>query len=93
MILTIEEASGQLAQLLEKAETGQEEIFISRDGLPVIRLAPVTAAVGEHAATPSKPRVPGLGKGQIWMAPDFNAPLPDDIIDDFYNGEIFPCKP
>ena len=92
MILTIEEASGQLARLIEKAETGQEEIFISRDGLPVIRLAPVAASTSEDDTPPRKPRIPGLGKGQIWMAPDFNAPLPDDVMDDFYNGEIFPCK-
>ena len=92
MTVTIEEASAQLAQIIERAENGQEEIFISRNGSPVIRLMPIAAAE-ERAETPLRPRVPGLGKGQIWMAPDFNAPLPDDIIDDFYNGEIFPCRP
>lgn len=93
MIITIEEATAQLAQIIERAETGQEEIFISRNGLPVIRLMPVATPADEHADAPLKPRVPGLGKGQIWMSPDFNAPLPDDWLDEFYNGEIFPCKP
>jgi hypothetical protein len=25
-------------------------------------------------------RVPGCGKGRIWIADDFDAPLPDDIL-------------
>jgi hypothetical protein len=28
----------------------------------------------------SRRRVPGCGKGQIWIADDFDAPLPDDIL-------------
>jgi hypothetical protein len=28
--------------------------------------------------------------GITHIAPDFDAPLPDDIIDDFYNGPIEP---
>jgi hypothetical protein len=31
-----------------------------------------------------KDRVPGCDAGKIWMAPDFNAPLPDEIVDPFY---------
>jgi hypothetical protein len=26
----------------------------------------------------------GLAKGKVWMADDFNAPLPDEIVDEFY---------
>ena len=40
------------------------------------RLAPVQDEPGE--------RVPGLDKGKIWMAPDFEAPLPDEILNEFY---------
>ena len=29
---------------------------------------------------PPKRRVPGLDKGKIWMAPDFDAPLPDEAL-------------
>ena len=25
-------------------------------------------------------RMPGCGKGKIWIADDFDAPLPDDIL-------------
>ncbi len=40
------------------------------------RLVPVQDEPGE--------RVPGLDKGKIWMAPDFEAPLPDEILNEFY---------
>ena len=30
-------------------------------------------------------RVPGRDKGRVWIAPDFNAPLPADIEDSFYS--------
>jgi len=26
----------------------------------------------------------GSAKGQVWIADDFNEPLPDDIVDEFY---------
>jgi len=38
----------------------------------VARLVPVPE--------PPKRRVPGLDKGKIWMAPDFDAPLPDEAL-------------
>jgi hypothetical protein len=28
-------------------------------------------------------RRPGGSKGRIWIAPDFDAPLPDDVLDLF----------
>jgi hypothetical protein len=31
------------------------------------------------------PRVPGMDEGKIWIAPDFDDPLPDDILNDFLN--------
>jgi hypothetical protein len=31
-----------------------------------------------------KKRTPGSAAGEIWVAPDFDDPLPEDIIDDFY---------
>ncbi len=27
--------------------------------------------------------LPGLDKGKVWIAPDFNDPLPDDVLNDF----------
>ena len=86
MTFTLEEASAQLSQLIDKAASG-EEVYISRGGMPAIRLMPVAAEkTSEESLTP---RVPGLGKGQVWMASDFDGPMPDDWLDEFYNGAIF----
>ena len=91
MTVTIEEASTYLAQLLEQAASG-EEIYISRDGASAVRLMPVAMPDKERANSSPAPRVPGLGTGQVWIAPDFDAALPDDWLNEFYNGELFPCE-
>ena len=88
MTITIEEAGTQFARLLEKLNPG-EQIEILRYGQPIAQVHSVVPT----AAAPRPPRVPGLGKGQIWVAPDFDEPIPDDWLDEFYNGQIFPCKP
>ncbi len=92
MTVTITEASTQLAQLLEKAASG-EEIYISREGASTIRLTPVATPEAERPENFLPPRIPGLGKGQVWIAPDFDAPMPDDWLNEFYSGEITPCEP
>ena len=39
----------------------------------------------EKPAKQSRPmRKLGLAKGTVWIADDFNAPLPDYIVDEFY---------
>ena len=88
MTVTIEEASAQLARLVEKAVSG-EEIIIAGNSATAIRLTPFALP----DAAPRPPRVPGMDKGKFTVPPEFFDPLPDDILDDFYNGEIFPCKP
>ena len=60
--------------LLRRIESG-EEVVIEKNGVPIARLLPAKAA--------PKPRVPGLNRGQIWMADDFDEPLPDS----FWLGE------
>ena len=62
------EAKTHLSRLLARVEAG-EEIVLARSGRPVARLVPV---LEEEA-----PRVPGGWEGQVWLAPDFDAPLPD----------------
>ena len=37
-------------------------------------------------------RLSGALIGQIWIAPDFDD-TPEELIDLFYDGEIFPKKP
>jgi hypothetical protein len=37
-----------------------------------------------------QPRIPGQDKGQVIIAPDFDAPLPKDILNDFLNPSELP---
>lgn len=69
--VNVHEAKTQLSQLLQRISMG-EEVVIARAGEPVARLVPITP----------KPlrRTAGSAQGQVWMAPDFDAPLPDEIL-------------
>jgi prevent-host-death family protein len=49
-----------------------EEIVIVKAGEPVARLLPVEPR--------REPRKPGLLKGKIWIADDFDEPLPEEIM-------------
>jgi len=71
--VNIHEAKTTLSKLIDEALQG-EEVIIARAGTPVIKLVPVEKK--------SKP-IPGLLKGEIWIADDFDAPLPDDILNAF----------
>jgi len=75
------EAKTNLSKLIAKAEKG-EDVIIARAGKPVARL---TQLVPEK-----KPIVFGMMKGQIWLADDFDAPLPDELMAAFEDGGIFP---
>jgi prevent-host-death family protein len=66
MTVSIDEAKAHLAELLERVKAG-EEIVITRAGKPVARLT----AYEPQAKHP----VLGAARGQIWISPDFDAPL------------------
>jgi prevent-host-death family protein len=72
--VNIHEAKTHLSRLLVRVERG-DEIVIARAGRPIARLLPFTS--------PSTNRVLGGARGQIWIAEDFDAPLPDDMLADF----------
>lgn len=82
--INLYEAKTHLSELVERAAAG-EEIIIAKAGKPRARLVPL----------PEEPprRQPGLLKGEIWIADDFDDPLPPDLLDAFYNGPIFPEDP
>ncbi len=63
--VNVHEAKTHLSKLLTQVEDG-EEIVIARAGKPVARL------VGPEPAAQS--RKPGLLKGKIWIADDFDEP-------------------
>lgn len=74
--VNIHAAKTQLSRLVEAA-AGGEEIIIARAGKPLARLAPlVTPPIAQR-------RVLGRLAGQITVAADFDAPLPDAILDEF----------
>jgi prevent-host-death family protein len=74
--VNIHAAKSQLSRLVDQAAAG-EEIIIARAGKPVARLVPLAVA-----ATPRK-RVLGILKGTLTVPDDFDAPLPDDVLDAF----------
>ena len=69
-MVIVHEAKTHLSRLLEEVRQG-EEVVIAKAGKPVARLVAVTEQ--------PKRRQPGSARGQIWMAEDFDAPLPEDI--------------
>jgi antitoxin (DNA-binding transcriptional repressor) of toxin-antitoxin stability system len=52
-----------------------EEIIICENGGAIAMIAP--------RSQKRQPRIAGQDKGKIFIAPDFNAPLSDDILADF----------
>lgn len=71
----IHEAEMQLAELVNAAAQG-DNIIITKAGKPLARLIPVFA--GQVV------RGPGSMKGEIYVADDFDAPLPEEIQAAFY---------
>jgi len=77
MTLNLYEAKTQLSSLVEKAAAG-EEIIIAKNGTPMAKLV----------ALRNRPlRKPGKLKGKLWVAADFDAPMPD-VEDAFFNNPI-----
>ncbi|MDJ0673904.1 MAG: type II toxin-antitoxin system Phd/YefM family antitoxin [Calothrix sp. MO_167.B42] len=72
----IPENQAEFAELLRRVKLG-EEVIISSSGVPVARIVPIA----EKALT----RIPGLDRGKVTIAPDFDAPLPDDVLNPFIN--------
>lgn len=70
VIYNLYEAKTALSKLVERASQG-EEIYIAKAGKPKAKLVPIQ----KH-----KPRrTPGGWEGKVWIADDFDGPLPDDI--------------
>jgi antitoxin (DNA-binding transcriptional repressor) of toxin-antitoxin stability system len=50
-------------------------VVIAKAGVPKARLVPL--------ARPTVPRTPGAWKDRVVIGPDFDAPLPDDLLGGF----------
>lgn len=72
--VNIHHAKTHLSKLLARVAAG-EEIVIAKAGKPIARLVPV--------APPRKPRVPGTGKGLVWVSDDFDADLTPEELAEF----------
>jgi prevent-host-death family protein len=77
VIVNTHEAKTNLSRLLDEVQEG-EDVVIARGNRPLARLVPyrVKKAV----------RRPGWLKGKIRVADDFDAPLPNDVLDSFEAG-------
>lgn len=73
--LTVQEAQTQLMELVDAAAQG-EDIVLLKNGSPAVRLVRI-------APSQKRPRPAGLFKGKITVADDFDAPLPDEVLDSF----------
>lgn len=69
--VNIHEAKTHLSRLLLRVAAG-EEVIISNAGRPVAKIVPLSV--------PGRERVLGRDKGQITIADDFDAQLPEDVI-------------
>jgi prevent-host-death family protein len=76
-IVNLHAAKTHLSRLVDEAAAGQE-IVIAKAGTPVARLVMFRKQ--------GKPRKPGLLKGQIRIAKDFDAPLPAEVMK-LFEGE------
>ncbi len=72
-VVNVHEAKTHLSRLLVEVENGAE-VTIARAGRPVARLVP---------AGPPRKRELGLERGQIWISPDFDDPMPDAWLDEW----------
>ena len=71
--VNMHDAKTHLSRLVERVEAG-EEVVIARAGRPVARLVPYRAR--------TEPRQPGLWRGKVRLAADFDVP-DDDLIATF----------
>jgi len=67
-VVNLYEAKTHLSELVDRAAAG-EEITIAKAGSPRARLVPL----------PARLRVPGVLKGKIRIAADFDADLPPEL--------------
>lgn len=72
--VNIHEAKAKLSQLLARVEAG-EEVIIARGGHPIARISGIKQPRGG--------RVLGRDAGLFAVPDDFNAPLPEDLLNEF----------
>lgn len=74
MQVGVHEAKTHLSRLLRRVAAG-EEIVITRGRRPVAKLVPVEER--------GRQRELGHDRGRVVIAPDFDEPLPDEVLSSF----------
>ncbi len=74
LTVNVHEAKTHFSKLLARVSVG-EEVIIAKAGKPVARLVPI-------AGRPVR-REPGSAAGKVVVMPDFDAPLPEDVLEAF----------
>ena len=72
--VNIHQAKTHFSRLVDAAMRGEETV-IAKAGKPAARLVPIKPI--------KSVRKPGFLKGRIKIAADFDAPLPDEILESF----------
>ena len=67
VVVNMHEAKTRLSELVRLVESG-ERVVLARNGTPVAELVPPVAP---------KKREGGFWKGQVWISPSFDDPLPE----------------
>jgi prevent-host-death family protein len=81
IVININEAKAKLSEYLDAVANG-EQVVICKRNRPVAELRAI-------AQKRTEPRPIGGAKG-IVIPPAFFEPMPDEWLDAFYNGPIFP---
>jgi prevent-host-death family protein len=82
IVVNIHEAKAKLSKYLDAVASG-ERVVICKRNHPVAELRAV-----EQART--TPRPLGLAKGQVSIPPSFFEPMPDEFLDAFESGPVYP---
>jgi prevent-host-death family protein len=69
----VHEAKTHFSRILARVQAG-EEVIIAKAGQPIARIVPVRTTA---------PRQPDTEQGRLTVAEDFDAPLPDDLLQAF----------
>ncbi len=82
-VVDIRAAKILLSRLLARVAAG-EEIVIAKAGKPVARLVPLEAKRPDRLKAERPARVLGTGRGQVWMAEDFDEPMSEEELKDWH---------
>ena len=74
--VNIHEAKTHLSKLLHQVMAG-EEVIIAKSGVAIARIVPIVPK--------KEKRMPGSAKGKFVVPDDFDAPLPEHVLNLFEN--------